>query len=430
MNVVQIIEKKISNKELTKDELSFFFDGYANNTIKDYQVSAFLMAIVFNGMTDSELFIYTQLLIDSGITVEFDDLDKRVDKHSTGGIGDKISLILSPVLAANGLTIGKISGRGLGFTGGTVDKLESIPGFRVSLTLEEFMKYSKEDGISLIGTSKDFAPLDKSLYALRDVTGTVGSKHLIAASIMSKKLLINTKYIYIDLKCGKGAFIKNVEQAKEITVLFKKIAKAFDREVFIIISNMDEPLGTFVGNHLEVYEAIEILKGNLKNDAFDLMLKTSSTLVSKIKGISSSEASEQIIESINNNSVFESFSKWIKNQGGDLDKFMDSGKKITKYEYIIKSSTDGYLFFEDVLKIGYGLIELGGGRKIKEDKINFGVGFEFLFKNNDYVSKYEEVIIVYSDDILSEEFLEKIRSSFSINKNKKEFNLILEEISW
>ncbi len=427
MKIVEIIEKKIKNQELNKQELSYAFNGYLNGDVKDYQMSSLLMAILLNGMTDEELFIYTELLINSGDKIVFNDNEKRVDKHSTGGIGDKVSLILSPILAANDIHIGKISGRGLGFTGGTIDKLESIEGFNVNLTLKQFISQSEQDGISLMNTSSKFAPLDKVIYALRDVTGTVSSKHLIAASIMSKKLLTNSKYIFIDLKCGDGAFFKIKKEADEIVELFKKIALKFERELIIFVTDMDAPLGNYVGNWLEVYESIELLKGKMDNNALKLAKKIASKLIAIIYDMEENKAYQQVEQSITSGKAFERFDKWIKNQNGiiDYDALEESS---AKYQYIVKSPESGYVSYQNILKIGYGLNELGGGRMVKEDAIDAQVGFKFLFEVNDYVEQYEETLVIFSNKELSPEFVEKIESTIVINSEKVDYKLIIDEL--
>ncbi len=427
MKIVEIIEKKVNKKELTSKELEYAFYGYLKGDVKDYQMSSLLMAILLNGMTDDELFNYTNLLINSGEKINFSDNDKRVDKHSTGGIGDKISLLLSPLLAANDVHIAKISGRGLGFTGGTIDKLESIPNFNVNLSLEEFIDFSEKDGISLMNTSSKFAPLDKVIYALRDVTGTVSSKYLIAASIMSKKLLTNSKYIFIDLKCGAGAFFKTKEEAYEIADLFKKIASKFNRHLLIYITDMNAPLGNYVGNWLEVYEAIKILNNELDNNASKLAKKIASKLIAIINNIAEDEAYINVEESIKSGKALKKFDRWIKNQNGLID-YKHLEKTSAKYQYIVKAPESGYVSYQDVIKIGYGLNELGGGRTFKEDVIDSQVGFEFKFEVNDYVDQYDEILIVYSNKELSPEFVEKIQSTIIINQEKIDYSIIIDEL--
>ncbi len=425
MNIVQIIEKKVSKKELTKEELEYAFLNYLNGNVKDYQISSLLMAILLNGMTDNELFIYTEILINSGKKIVFEDWEQRVDKHSTGGIGDKISLILSPILAANGIHIAKISGRGLGFTGGTIDKLESIEGFNVNLSIDQFINFSKNSGISLTSTTNDFSPLDKAIYALRDVTGTVSSVHLVAASIMSKKLLTNSKNIIIDLKCGEGAFFKTQAEAKIISDLFIKIANKFDRKIFIFISNMNAPLGNFVGNWLEVYEAKEILSGNLNNNhAFQLSKIIAIDIISEIKNISLDASQKLVEDSITSKKALDSFKTWIENQGGNFKKLISDPKKKTIFEYVIKAYDSGFVEFHNILNIGYGLIEIDGGRKTKDDSINPNVGFEFLVQSDDQIEKYSDIIKIYSDKELDSNFLEKIQDVILINKQKTNFKLL------
>ncbi len=430
MNVVEIIEKKIANKPLTNQEIKWVFESYLNKQIPDYQMSALLMAILFNGMSDQELFTYTEVLVNSGKKIEYNDLERRVDKHSTGGVGDKISLIISPILAALNVKIGKISGRGLGFTGGTIDKLESIPNIKLELPLEKFVELSQKENIALISSTDEFAPLDKLLYALRDVTGTVSSEALIAASVMSKKLVANTKYIFIDLKCGSSAFLKTEQQAQNLAKILKRIATHFNREIFIMISDMEQPLGNYVGNSLEVWEAIHILRDNLKNDAYELAIEICAQILVKIDKIDLDTATKKVEQAITSKKAYEMFQKWIANQQGDLDAFLEEGEFSTKFQYVIKTPKSGYVSFKDSVNFGYGLIELGGGRKQKTDAIDAKVGFNILKKINDKVEKYDELVSVYSNKELSEEFLQKIADIFVISDDPKDYKQVIATITW
>ncbi len=430
MNIIQLIEKKGNNFSLTEEELKFLFQEYQEKRMPDYQMSSLLMAIKINGLNEEELFIYTKILLDSGKTIIFNDLERRVDKHSTGGVGDKVSLLLAPILAANKINIGKLSGRGLGFTGGTIDKLESIPGFNVDLTLEEFVSNSQEHGISLIGATSEFAPLDKSIYALRDVTGTVGSLELIAASIMSKKLVTNSKYIFIDLKCGSAAFFKTKEEALKAAKLFKKIGLHFGRKIFVMISTMEQPLGNFIGNKLEVWEAIDILRNETKNDAFLLTKEIASYIIAEINKVSFEEANKLVDKVIEDQSAFNKFIEWIKIQGGEIEVFLKQKRINTKYIYPIKTSSEGYVSFQEVDKLGYAVVDLGGGRKQLHDKINYNVGIQVLKKTNDYVKKFDEIMLVYSDKELSTKFLNHLKSLIKIEQNKVPFEMVIETIVW
>ncbi len=430
MNVVQIIEKKITNQPLSDQEIKWVFNSYLDKQIPDYQISALLMAILFNGLNDQELFSYTEVLINSGKTIEFNDLDRRVDKHSTGGVGDKISLIISPILASLGVKIGKISGRGLGFTGGTIDKLESIPNIQLELPLKSFVELSQTEGIALISSTDEFTPLDKLLYALRDVTGTVSSKELIAASVMSKKLVANTKYIFIDLKCGSSAFLKTQQEAEELAQILKRIATHFDREIFIMISDMEQPLGNYVGNSLEVWEAIHILRDDLQNDAYELAKEICTQVIAKIDKISLNEATVKVEQAISSKKAYQAFEKWIGAQQGDLNAFLKEDVFRTKFQYVIKTPKSGYVSFKDSVAFGYGLIELGGGRKLKTDILDYNVGFNILKKTNDKVEKYEELVSIYSNKELSEDYLQKIADIFVISSEPKDYKQVLKTITW
>lgn len=430
MNVVEIIEKKIANKPLTNQEIKWVFESYLNQQIPDYQMSALLMAILFNGMSDQELFTYTEVLINSGKTIEYNDLDRRIDKHSTGGVGDKISLIISPILAALNVKVGKISGRGLGFTGGTIDKLESIPNIELELPLKTFVDLSQKEGIALISATDEFAPLDKILYALRDVTGTVSSLALIAASVMSKKLVANTKYLFIDLKCGNSAFLKNQDQAQELADILKRIATHFEREISIMISDMEQPLGNYVGNSLEVWEAIHILRDDLQNDAYVLAKEICTQVIAKIDKIDLNAAAKKVDQVITSKKAYKMFQKWIGNQKGNLKAFLEEDEFATKFQYVIKTPKSGYVSFKDSVNFGYGLIELGGGRKQKTDVVDSKVGFNILKKTNDRVEEYDELVSIYSNKELSEEFLQKIADIFVISEQPTDYKQVITTIAW
>lgn len=393
--VVDIINKKRLGKELTYYEMQYFFNGYLNGDIKDYQMSALLMAICINGMTDDEIFCLTKIFVDSGDILEFTDIEGiKVDKHSTGGIGDKTTLIIAPIVASCGVPVVKMSGRGLGYTGGTIDKLESIPGFKIRLTENQVLKQVKEIGIALTGQTANLAPLDKVIYALRDVTGTVSSVPLIASSIMSKKIASGADKILIDIKVGKGALLRTREEAKTLGDLMVRIGAFYDREVRIMISDMNTPLGYCVGNSLEVLEAMDVLKGKeSSSNLVDLCIELATDMVSMGKEISKSEAKAMVMESLNKGLAYQKFLELVKAQNGDIDK-LEVSKKTKK----IKSPCDGVVKKIDALELGKLSIELGGGRKKKEDKIDYGVGIKLHKQLGDVVKKGDVLATLYINE--------------------------------
>ena len=368
--ILDIISKKANNYELTKEELETIFMGYLNDEVKDYQMSAFLMAICINDMSDSEVFALTDIFIKSGDILDLSFIDGiKVDKHSTGGVGDKTTLIVAPLVASLGVPVIKMSGRGLGYTGGTIDKLESIPGFRTCLTMNEIKKQAEEIGIVVTSQTKDLAPLDKKVYALRDVTATTNSIPLIASSIMSKKIAGGADKIVIDIKVGNGALIKTEEEAKRLSLLLTKIGDYYQKEVRTIISNMDNPLGYNVGNKLEVLEALEVLKGNEKGHLLDLSLDLASNMVSMGKGISLEEALDEVKTNLGNGKALEKFKEFVKYQGGDIDNLSIEAKV-----YNIKANKSGTLNNINALGVAKLSLSLGAGRVNKDDTIDYNAG--------------------------------------------------------
>ena len=341
--IVDIINKKREGKELSYKELEKFFNGYLNGEIKDYQMSALLMAICIKGMTEEEVYALTKIFIDSGDILDFGEyLGTKVDKHSTGGIGDKTTLIIGPIVASCGVPVVKMSGRGLGYTGGTIDKLESIPGFRIDLDDEEVIKQVKDIGLVVTGQTKNLAPMDKVIYALRDVTGTVSSIPLIASSIMSKKIAGGADKILVDIKVGKGALLKSEDEAKDLSNLMIRIGNIYNREVRTKISNMNVPLGRCIGNSIEVQEAISILQNKEKdNNLYDLCIDLSTEMVSMGKEISESEAKELVLNALNSGDAYAKFLEMVNYQHGDIDKIeVCEHKKYLKYvnnEYLKKN---------------------------------------------------------------------------------------------
>ena len=393
--IVDIINKKRLGKELSYRELDYFFNGYLNGNIKDYQMSSLLMAICINGMTDEEIFALTKIFIDSGDILEFDDIPGiKVDKHSTGGIGDKTTLIIGPIVAACGIPVIKMSGRGLGYTGGTIDKLESIPGFKIKLTENQIRKQVREIGIALTGQTANLAPMDKVIYALRDVTGTVSSIPLIASSIMSKKIASGADKILIDIKVGRGALLSNREDAKKLSELMIKIGEVYHREVRTIISDMNTPLGYKVGNSLEIIEAVEVLRRkSVNSNLVDVCVELATEMVSMGKNISKKEALELVNTVLDDGSAYKKFVELVNAQGGDLTKVSVS-KKIKK----IKSTSNGVIKKIDALELGKLSVALGAGRKSKEYKIDYTVGIKLHKHIGDEVKKGEVLATLYIND--------------------------------
>lgn len=392
MNIIDIITKKKNKKVLNYEELKYAFNGYLNKEVKDYQMSALLMAITINGMTYEETLDLTDIFIKSGDVYKF---DKPVcDKHSTGGIGDTVTLIIAPIVAALNVPMAKMSGKGLGITGGTIDKLESIPGFNVNLTKEDYHKGIKDIGLAVGAQTEELVPLDKVIYALRDVTGTTESIPLIASSIMSKKIACGATYIVIDIKCGEGALIKTEKDAKELSEYLIKIGTHFNRKVKTLITSMDEPLSNAVGNALEVLEAKEILETNKQTKLRDVSLEVAANIVSMAKNIKVNEAKILCAKVLENQTAYKMFEKWISYQHGDLSKVKASDKIIK-----LKSNRNGTITKISALKVGKLAGLLGAGRKTKEDKIDYSVGIKLLCSENEAVTKGQVLALLYVNDL-------------------------------
>ncbi len=394
MNIVDIIDKKRLNKELSKDEIEYSINGYLDGSIKDYQISSLLMAIVLNGMTDEETINLTDVMLKSGDILSLKEINGIiVDKHSTGGVGDKVTLVLGPLLASLGIKIAKMSGKGLGHTGGTIDKLESIKGFNTNLSKEQFIKQVNDINIAIISQSGNLVPADKKIYALRDVTGTVSSIPLIASSIMSKKIASAADIIIIDVKVGSGALLKDLKSAKELSNLMIKIGKHYNKTIICIITNMDEPLGYNIGNSLEVEEAIETLKGKGPKDLVDVVLTLSSIVLEKVERISIEEAKEKLENNLENGKAYQKFLEFVDMQGGDINSLKVSNKIVS-----VKSNKSGYINKIDALKLGELAKLLGAGRQTLDDKIDYEVGIVLNKKVGDYVEKDEELLKLYLGD--------------------------------
>ena len=394
-----IIRKKRDGYELSQEEITRFVNEYIAGKIPDYQASALLMAICINGMTSRETSFLTMAMAQSGDQVDLKGLRKlSADKHSTGGVGDKTSLIVLPIAAVLGCKVAKMSGRGLGHTGGTVDKLESIPGYETAISPDKLIEQTKKVGIALASQSGNLVPADKKIYALRDVTGTVESIPLIASSIMSKKIASGTQNIVLDVKVGSGAFMKSIEEARALASAMVDIGKASGRNVRAILTNMDIPLGNAVGNSLEVIEAIEILKGNGDRNLLDICCNLASHMASMVTGIDEEKALTKAYESIENSTALGKFKEWIVAQGGDgriVDDYSLFGKASVEYE--IKAEKDGFISKMDAEKIGSICVDLGGGRKTKDDKIDHTAGITLIKKTGDKVEKGEVIAKLYTN---------------------------------
>lgn len=401
MNILEIIAKKRDKKVLSKEEIDFFVKNYTNGNITDYQAAALIMAIYINGMNYEETTSFTLAMAHSGEVLDLSELGMVVDKHSTGGIGDKITLILMPIIASLGIPSAKMSGRGLGFTGGTVDKLESIPGYNTNIDISEFINNVKNIGISLMGQTLNLAPADKKIYALRDTISCVESIPLIASSIMSKKIAAGAEKIVLEVTVGSGAFMKNIEDATKLSETMIGIGNLADKETICILTNMNQPIGYSIGNSLEVIEAVEALNGNMQDDVKDIILSLGSYMMKLAgKGDDIEQNKKMIMENINNKKALNKFKELIKNQGGDVS-YIEDTSKFEKAKYIIpiKSEKMGYIKSMDNEKIGYISSSLGAGRLKKEDKINDKVGIIINKKIGDKVNVGDVLGFIHSDDI-------------------------------
>ena len=400
MNILEIIEKKRDKKELTKDEIEYFIEGYTNDKIADYQAAALIMAIYLNGMTKQETTDMTIAMANSGEQLDLSKLNEIiVDKHSTGGVGDKVSLILLPLVASLGVPVAKMSGRGLGFTGGTVDKLESIPGYQTGIDIHNFVENVEKVGISMISQTLNLAPADKKIYSLRDSISCVESIPLIASSIMSKKIASGAQKIVLDVTCGSGAFMQSKGRAEELANEMIEIGKLANRETVCILTNMDEPLGHAVGNSLEVIEAIQFLKGDMPEDVKEVVLELGAYMVKLAgKGEDIEENKAKLLENIENGKGYEKFIQLVENQGGDSSYIKDTNL-FPKANYIEKvySQKDGYIQSMNAKKIGKIVCDLGAGRIRKEDSIDNAVGIVLNKKVSDKVEKEDLLVTIYAN---------------------------------
>lgn len=400
MNIQEIIAKKRDKKELNKEEIQYFITEYTNGNVADYQAAALVMAIYINGMNEQEITDLTTAMANSGERLDLSDIGTVVDKHSTGGVGDKVTLILAPIIASLGIPVAKMSGRGLGYTGGTIDKLESIPGYKTDISIEEFKQNVKNVGISVIGQTMNLAPADKKVYALRDSISATESIPLIASSIMSKKIAAGANKIVLDVTYGSGAFMKTKERAEELAKVMTKIGKLAGRDTVCVITQMEQPLGKNVGNSLEVIEAIEFLKGNMQEDVKNVVLEIGSNMIKLAgKGDNLEENKQKMLENIQNGKALEKLKELVKIQDGDVS-YIDDTNKFERAKYImqVEATRDGTITSLKAEEIGKLSVSLGAGRMKKEDKIENSVGIVLDKKIGDNVKKGNIVAYIHAND--------------------------------
>ncbi len=421
MRAVDLIRKKRDSGELSREEIEFLVSGYTRGDIPDYQMAAWLMAVWIRGMNRSELVALTEVMLYSGQVLTHADIPgKKVDKHSTGGVGDKTSLILAPIVAADGLTVPMISGRGLGHTGGTLDKLEAIPGFNVNLSLDEFRHVLRECGMALIGQTAEIAPADKKIYALRDVTSTVENIGLICASIMSKKMAEGIDALVLDVKTGSGAFMKKEEDSIRLAEVMVETGKRMGKKVVALITGMDEPLGRMAGHSNEVYESVEVLKGRGPADLRDLSLELSAWMFYLGERTKSVDEGRHLAETmIATGQALEKLRQGIRLQGGD-ERVVDEPQRLpqARFRAEVVSSVSGYITATSCEQFGTALAMLGGGRERKEDKIDHAVGLEFHKRIGDDVEKGEKLVTIhYNSDAKLAEAKTLIAGSYVIGQS-------------
>lgn len=429
--MTDIILKKRDGFELSKEEIAFFIKNYVNNIIPDYQASALAMAIYFQGMNKKEISFLTDSMLHSGEIIDLSSINGvKIDKHSTGGVGDKTSLVLGPLVASCGAKVAKMSGRGLGHTGGTLDKLESIKGVSVNVSKENFIKQVNDIGIAIIGQTGDLVPADKKLYALRDVTATVDSIPLIASSIMSKKLASGADTILLDVKFGSGAFMKDIKSAEELASTMVEIGKHLNRDTKAVLTDMDQPLGMAIGNSLEVIEACETLKGRGPKDLVELCLNLGAIILKQAHIEEDIEKGKVLLQSkIDNLEAFKKLEELIKYQGGDISYLEDYSKfEKSKYQKEIYSSKEGYVEKISALEIGECAMHLGAGRATKDDVIDMTSGIVLNKKVGDFVKKGELLLTCYTNKENVEEIYKDLENSYIIVQNKVPNHKIIHEI--
>ncbi|KIL44263.1 thymidine phosphorylase [Jeotgalibacillus soli] len=427
MKIIDLINKKKRSAELTKEEIEFFIDGFVKGQIPDYQASAFLMSIWFNGMNNKETSLLTNAMVSSGDTMDLSFIKgKTVDKHSTGGVGDKLSLTVSPIIASLGISLAKMSGRGLGHTGGTIDKLEAIEGLNTELTKEQFNKTIQETGMVIAGQTANLVPADKKLYALRDVTGTVDSIPLIASSIMSKKIASGANSIVLDVKVGSGAFMKTIDEARELASVMVSIGESLGRKTIAVLSNMDQPIGRYVGNRLEVLEAYELLSGEYEEDLYELTVEISKQLLISTGDFTEDQAVKAIEESLASGKALQTFKRFLEAQGGKVDSIFNEKHK---FKIAVKSPRDGYISKIDSEEVGMASLMLGAGRENKDSVINHATGVEIHKKIGNKVSAGDTLFTLYTDTENINEISDRLLNATVINEERVEkTNSILEVV--
>lgn len=427
MRMIDIIEKKRDGKSLTREEIEFFVNGYTRWEVPDYQASSLAMAIFFQDMNDEERAALTMSMVNSGERIDLSDINGiKVDKHSTGGVGDTTTLVLAPLVAAVGVPVAKMSGRGLGHTGGTIDKLESVKGFNVEISEKDFIKLVNDNQVAVIGQSGNLTPADKKLYALRDVTGTVNSIPLIASSIMSKKIAAGADAIVLDVKTGSGAFMKTLDDAEALAHAMVRIGNNVGRNTMAIISDMSQPLGNAVGNALELKEAIATLKGNGPKDLTELVLTLGSQMVVLAEQAESlDEARQMLVDAIKTGKALNKFKTFLSNQGGD-DSIVHSPEKLpsAKYQVEFKAKKDGFITEIIANEIGVASMMLGAGRQTKEDDIDLGVGIVLNKKVGEHVEKGENILTIHTNTKKIDDILNKLDNSITIESKGEAPTLI------
>ena len=425
MRAVDIIQKKRDGFELTKEEIQWLIDGYVAGTVPDYQMSAFAMAIYFKGMTTREISDLTMTMVGTGQQIDLSEISGiKVDKHSTGGVGDKVTLILVPLVASFGVPVAKMSGRGLGHTGGTIDKLESVKGFQVERSQEEFIKQVQDIGLSVIGQSDQLVKADKLLYALRDVTATVDTIPLIASSVMSKKIAAGADSILLDVTVGEGAFMKNIEDARRLAQTMVELGKAVGRRTVAVITDMSQPVGTSIGNRLEILEALEILQGKGREDVTYFICELAQIMLSLANV---EKTVEEVREHIMNGSALRKFEAMIQAQGGDLEDLY----RPSSAQYIVDVTADKSGFISELPAMEFGLfaMRLGAGRAVKSDNLDYETGIVFEKKVGEAVQSGEVVAKIYANQKISEEMLTEFKKNVRIDVERKKVSEIIEVIS-
>lgn len=434
MRMIDLITKKRDGGVLSSEEIKFIIDSYVKGDTPDYQISSFLMAVFYQGMNDEEQYALTKAMLESGEEIDLTKIDGiKVDKHSTGGVGDKTSLVVAPLAASFGVKMAKMSGRGLGHTGGTLDKLESIPGFNIEVGSDDFFRQVNEIGLAIIGQTANITPADKKLYALRDVTGTIESIPLIASSIMSKKLASGANHIVLDVKVGSGAFMKDVESATKLAEAMVRIGKLAKRDTVATLTDMSQPLGCAVGNSLEVIEAIETLKGNGPADFTELCVElTAEILLIANLAKTEEQAKEMVLGAINDRSGLEKLRQMIKWQGGNsdvIDDYSIFGEAEEKLELTYEADEEAYVESIDALKVGQAAMILGAGRLTKEDSIDHTVGVVLNKKAGDKLVKGDVIATIYSNNKSTNESMEMILDAYLLTKeNVKKEPIVIKTI--